>query len=574
VLLALALALALVPTNASSAPALGQRAAAESVVDASINAPTAALADVVLDGRSLTISDVLSVARENAGVIVALEALDRVQQSFDLLLAAAGQDIPIYGLNRGVGENKDKTIFSGSLGAEARQASERFNANNLRATSAGVGPEASDEVVRATLVIRLNTILSGYTGAQPVVAERYRDFINLGIYPVMPTRASVGEADITILSHIGLAMMGEGEVHFRGQRMPAAQALQEAGLAPLAPFGKDSLVIMSSNAYAAALAAFATHDASRLLDAAEQTFALSLEGLNGNVAPFLQPVQDIRPFASQAVAAADIRGHLEGSYLWEPSSQRALQDPLSFRTASHVFGVARENVQELEDLLTVQLNSSDDNPASIPGIAPPPGVTPQERSYYVTTGSVPGAVIPTSNFEPLHWVVPLQSLGVALSHVSRTSAARTTRLGSPEFTHLSRFLAPDDTTLAYSAVQKVYVALDAEIQELMIPVSTNALPVAGDIEDTGTNSTFAAARVSQIVDDLYYITGLELMHAAQAVDLRRRANPSLALGRGTSTLRTSYREVVPFLDQDRPLTPDIEASYQFLRRLAADPRPF
>src|SRR5262249_54829538 len=158
-------------------------------------------------------------------------------------------------------------IFSGTLSAEAREASERFNANNLRATSAGVGPEATEAVVRAAMVIRLNTILVGYTGAQVQVAERYRDFLNLGIHPVMPTRASVGEADITILSHIGLAMMGEGEVRFRGQRMPAAQALQQAGLAPLVPFGKDSLVIMSSNAYAAAMAIFAAHDAGGLLSA-------------------------------------------------------------------------------------------------------------------------------------------------------------------------------------------------------------------------------------------------------------------------------------------------------------------
>ena len=336
---------------------------------------------------------------------------------------------------------------------------------------------------------------------------------------------------------------------------------------------KDSLVIMSSNAYAAALAAFAAHDADRLVAAAQKTFALSLEGLNGNVAPFLPAVHEIRPYTSQGRAAAAILGHLDGSYLWDQSPQRALQDPLSFRTASHVFGVAQENVDALRELLTIQLNSSDDNPASIPGIRPPVGASDQVRSYFVTTGRVQGAVIPTANFEPLPWVVPLESLGIALSHVSRTSAARSTRLGTPEFTHLSRFLAPDDVTLAYSAVQKVYAALDAENQELNVPVSTNALPLAGDIEDTATSSTAAAVRVLHIVDNLYYITGLELMHAAQAVDLRRRDSPTIALGRGTRELLTSYREVVPFLDRDRALTPDVEASYRFLRQLAPDERP-
>jgi histidine ammonia-lyase len=525
---------------------------------------------VRLDGHSLTIPAVIDVAREGAEVTIAPGSMERVRQSFDLLLAAAAQDIPIYGLNRGVGENKDKTIFSGDIDPEARQASERFNASNLRATSAGVGPEVSEEVVRAAMVIRLNTLLVGYTGAQPQLAERYRDFLNLRIHPVMPSRASVGEADITILSHIGLAMMGEGEVIYAGQRMPADQALRGAGLAPFVPFGKDSLVIMSSNAYAAALAAFAVQDGEHALAVARKVSALSLEGLNGNVAPFLPAVHAIRPYAAQGRAAAGILAELDGSYLWQISEQRALQDPLSFRTMSHVFGVADDDLRTMKELLAIQINSSDDNPASIPGIAPPPNAPPQLRFYYVTTGPVQGAVIPTSNFEPLPWVVPLESLGIALSHVSRTSAARITRLGTAEFTHLSRFLAPDETTLAFSAVQKVYAALDAENQELNDPVSTSPLPVAGDIEDTATNSTSAATRLLQMIDNLYYIAGLELMHASQAVDLRRRDIPALALGRGTGPLHSGYREVVPFLDQDRPLTPDIQASYVFLRQLSVE----
>jgi histidine ammonia-lyase len=569
-LLALALTLAVLdrpPAGAGEASGVRETAGVPSRAG---QRPEVAAARVVLDGRSLTIPQVMAVARGNAEVSLDPEAMRRVRQSFDLLLGAAEQGIPIYGLNRGVGENKDKTIFSGAMNPEARRASERFNANNLRATSAGVGPEASEELVRAAMVIRLNTILVGYTGARPVVAERYRDFLNLRIHPVMPTRASVGEADITILAHIGLAMMGEGEVIYAGRRMPAGAALGEAGLEPLVPFAKDALVIMSSNAYAAALAAFAVGDAEHLLAVTRKVLGLSLEGLNGNLAPYLPVVNAVRPYAAQGRAAAGILAELEGSYLWQPSGRRALQDPLSFRTASQVLGVAEESVGRLKEMLAIQINSSDDNPASIPGIAPPPDVQSQVRSYYVTTGAVRGAVIPTANFEPLPWVVPLESLGIALSHVSGASAARSTRLGTAEFTRLSRFLSPDDTTLAYSAVQKVYAALDLENQELSKPVSRNPLPLAGDIEDTGTSSAAAAQRVLRIVDNLYYVIGLELMHAAQAVDLRRRADPGLALGGGTGALLQSFRQVVPFLDHDHPLTPNIRASYRFLRQLDID----
>jgi histidine ammonia-lyase len=519
---------------------------------------------VELDGRSLTIDDVVRVATRNAGVVIAPSALARVQRSFDLLLAAADVDIPIYGLNHGVGQNKDRTVFRGRLDAEARRLSEEFNQRNLRATSAGAGPTAPVSRVRAAMLIRLNTMLFGQTGARPRVAELYREFLNHGIHPLLPTRASVGEADITILAHVGLAMMGEGTVEYRGRHVPAAEALRAAGLPPLVPFGKDSLAIMSSNAYAAAVAVLAVHEADRVLEASLKVFALSLEALNGNVSPFLEPVYAIRPYGPQGDAAATIRSELHGSYLWSRSAQRALQDPLSFRTASHVIGGARQHLAALKALLLVQMNSSDDNPAVIPDIAPPGGASEQVLSYYVRTGPVRGAVIPNANFEPLPWVLPLQSLNVALSHVSRSAAARITRLGAPEFTRLSRFLAPDDTTLAYSAIQKVYAALDAEIQALSVPVSKDSLPLAGDIEDTATNSVDAAARLRRIVEDLYYVVGIELMHAAQAIDLRRRGDPALQLGRGTGALYAAFRRVVPFLDRDRPLTPDIAASARFL----------
>ncbi len=536
--------------------------------------PAAARDDgVSLDGKSLTIEQVIQVAAQFSPVAIAPSAMQRVGRSFQLVLAAAEQGIPIYGVNRGVGQNKDKAIFSGALDAEQRKASLRFNANNLRATSAGAGPDSPEIEVRAAMLIRLNTMLVGQSGAQPRVAELYRDFLNHGIHPVLPTHASVGEADITILAHIGLAMMGEGEVIYGGHRMPAAQALAEAQVEPLQPFAKDSLAIMSSNAYAAAVAVLALHDAEALLSLSPKVFALSLEALNGNVSPFLESVHSVRPYATQGKVAAAIRHELEGSFLWSRDDKRALQDPLSYRTASHVLAVAVDALATLREGLLVQINSSDDNPAVIPGIRPEAGAPAQVRAYYVERDDLYGAVIPTANFEPLPWVVPLEASGIALSHVSRTAAARITRLGAPEFTKLSRFLTPDDETLAYPAIQKAYAALDAEIQGLSGPVSTNLVPLAGDIEDTATNSVDAAGRLRRIVDDLYGIVAIELMHAAQAIDLRLRADRSLTLGRGSGALFHSFRGQVSFLGRDRALTPDIAVSTRFLRLLGRSVSP-
>jgi histidine ammonia-lyase len=310
----------------------------------------------------MKLRDVVSVARDGACVSVQQSAMQRVQQSFDVLLEAAREDKPIYGLTRGVGENEDKTVFpGGQITAEGRRLSEKFNANLLRVQATATGPPAPAPVVRAAMAIRLNAMLIGHTGVERIVVQGFEDFLNHGITPVVPTQGTVGEADIDILAHIGLALMGEGDVYYGGKTIPAADALRMAGLTPLVPFGKDALSIFSSNAYSAAIAILATADAEHMLARAQQVFAVSLEGVNGNIAPFLAAVQDARAFPGQAAAAADVRDDLAGSYLFSLDPARALQDPLSYRTFSHVVGSAEDILGRLDSQLVTQINTTDDN---------------------------------------------------------------------------------------------------------------------------------------------------------------------------------------------------------------------
>jgi histidine ammonia-lyase len=545
---------------------------------------------VLLDGHNLLFDDVVRVAAGDYRVAIAPPALELMQKSFELVLAAEKQGIPIYGLNRGVGLNKDRPI------KDTKKASEEFNINNLRATSAGVGPDAPEILVRAAMVIRLNTMLLGRTGARPQVAELYSEFLNKKIHPVLPSRASLGEGDIIILAHVGLAMMGEGDVIYAKAgggvrtRMTAQEALADANIVPLVPFAKDSLAIMSSNAYTAAVAILAALDVQRLLTTAPGVFALSLEGLHGNIAPFLKPAQDVRGYASSQKWAAKILDQLEGSFLWECTSktgapvacddeERPLQDPLSYRDGSYVLAAADDALTTLLQTLATQINSSDDNPAVILGIRPDADAAVKVRAYYVECDSGSdlqgcadkpyGAVIPTANFDPLPWVVPLQTTSLALGHVSRAAVARITRISQPEFTGLSRFLTPElDKTLGFSAIHQTFAALDAEIQGLISPVSTQTLWTVVDIDDIATSSLDAANRLQRIVDSVFPIFGIELLHAAQAIDLRRREYPSLKIGAGSSYYYQGLRSRVPFLDRDRPLTPDIAAATSWLRSSA------
>ena len=296
---------------------------------------------VTLDGKSLTAAQVLAVARQDCAVAIAPAAARRAARAYDLLLAYARLDKPVYGLNRGVGLNKDQTIFQGGeISPEVRRLSEQFNRNLLHSHSAAYGAEAPRDVTRAAMLIRLNTALFGGSGMQPAVLEQYAAFLNRDVTPVMLGEGSVGQADITILPQIGLVMMGEGEAWHGGRRMDAEQALREAGLAAVRPFGKDALSMVSSNAYGAALAVLAAHDARALLAQADAVAALSLEGLDGNLAPLLAPAQAQRPYAGQRQTAERMLGLLRGSALWKRDPQRPLQDPLSFRTVSQVHGLS------------------------------------------------------------------------------------------------------------------------------------------------------------------------------------------------------------------------------------------
>lgn len=488
---------------------------------------------LVLDGRSLTVQDVYTVAYGGRPIQIAEEAMARVRASRELIFELADQDVPVYGLNRGVGWNKDKVID--------KEFFERFNRNLILSHSAGVGAEAAEEEVRAVMLVRLNSLLLGCTGVQPAIVERYMEFLNLGIHPVLPLKGSVGAADITTLSHIGLAFIGEGEVKVNGERLTTGSALYKEGLKPLVLGPKDGLAIVSSNALSAGTGALALHACEELLELADIVYALSLEALRGNVSPLDEAVHLVRPYQGQLKSVAHVRDILEQSDLWESNQADSLQDPLSFRGGCQIHGAAYDALHYTKEQLQIHLNSSDDNPC----------VLLEEKR-----------ILSCANFESVSWTLGFEMLGSALHHVSKNACYRTIKLGTPSFTGLSRFLTADeDKSIGYCTVQKTITALDAEIRHLSNPASADYFSLAGDIEDHAANSPYVVAKTRDIIDRLYYIIGIEALHAVQAIDLRQ----GLQLGRGTKAAYESIRSVVPFLAEDRNLCIDIEQVYQLFK---------
>ena len=518
-------------------------------------------ASITLDGENLTSKDIAYISN-GAKVDISKKAMQKVKKAHEILLSAAKDGQKIYGLTVGVGLNKDRSFVDakGNLDAEVIEASTKFNIGLIHAHCGGVGEDMPLKTARAVLATRLNNMLFAGAGVQEEVISLYKEFLNQDIIPVMPSVGSMGEADITILGHVGLAMLGEGEVYYKGEKMVAAQALKKAGLKPLSPFGKDSLSILSSNAYSAALASLALEDLKHADKMSKLVFALSLEALNGNVAPFSSEAASLRPFPQFEATAKQIREILKDSYLWDKDDTRALQDPLSYRDASYFFAAMSSSIQSLESLMKIQLNSSDDNPGIFIG-EQPAGAKFQESKLF-TKG---GAVVPTSNFEPLLWVIEFEKASIVLAHNSKASSLRTIKLSDDNFTHLSRFLGTDKTVHAFGAMQKPFVALAGENEFLANPASLDYVPVAGNIEDVATNAPFVMQKFSKQIENFYSILGMELIHAAQAIDLRMQQNPNLKLSAQTKKLYDEYRKVVKFMDTDRPLTGDFRNSAKFLK---------
>lgn len=531
-------------------------------------AGTAYAGTVTLDGHHLTMAQAWEVANGESDVQIAPQAKDWVINSHKLVMAAAAQGKPVYGLTTGVGLNKDKKLFTahGELTKEVVDASRAFNYNALRAHSAGIGPMMPENLARLSMVIRLNTLLSGQSGAQYRVAELYRDFLNKHITPQIPSRGTIGEADILLASHVGSVMIGEWKAKVDGKVVTGAEALKMKGITPLVPEGKDALAILSNSSVAMAYALEGYKDAYQVVKTTPVVFGLSLEGLNGNVAPILPQTVGVRPFPGLANAATSMRVALKGSYLWQPNADRPLQDPLSYRTTVYVLAEADNALKDLKKVIDVQINSGDDNPATILNASQDyRAESKQVANYFVDGKDVKGAIIPSANFEVLPVALALERTSLAVAHLSHNAVQRTIHLSDEHFTGLTRFLtALGNKGHAFGAIQKAFMGMHVDTMALAQPVSLYGMPVAGDIEDTFTQILQCGQRLAQISENTTNVYALELIHAAQAIDLRRQKMGNFAMSSETEKLYNDFRKVSPYVSQDRQFTPDIAAAEKII----------
>jgi histidine ammonia-lyase len=430
----------------------------------------------------------------------------------------------IYGLTTGLGASVDTMLPPADIVA--------FQARAVLGRSVAVGPALPREVVRAAMFVRIAKMAAGGSGVSPHVADGLIALINAGVHPQVPSVGSIGAADLALCAHLASALMGLGQAEHQGEVMAACRALARAGLRPLELGAKDGLALMSSNAFSVGAGALLVTDAAAVLAALNIAAALAIEAFRASVSPIDARVQRSRPAPGQEQAAAMLRMLLADSALWQPGQARRVQDPLCFRCVAPVHGATLAAIGQARHTLEIELASGGDNPLILGD----------------------GDILSTGNFDVTALTLEFERLGQALAHAAALCADRSLKLMSPLFSDLPRFLSPlGATRTGFATVQKTMAALDAEIRHQALPASLGVRAVADGVEDHAGMALLVVEKAQRIVGHLRLLAAIELMVAAQAIDLR-----PVPLGAPLRAAYEAVRGAVAMLEEDRVTGPDIE----------------
>lgn len=537
--------------------ALALSASSAAAADYHAITPSRAAETVVLTGHDLTLEGVVKVARDGARVVLSAEARQRSADAYGLLLEAAAEGVPVYWFNRGAGAGRERYIFRGDpLTPENKSLIEARQLAIFRHGALfGLGPEVSEEeIVRAMMLVRANTMT--YEAASPALTQRLLDLLNERITPVVAARGTVGEGDLGPLGNVGAAMVGAGSAYYRGERMPAAEALKRAGLAPLQPFAADDSELQSSNAYATGQAALLLYDAREALTWADLTYAIDLNGMNSSISPLSRPVQANRPFPWLNWDAARVLDMLKGSYLFQRDEARIIQDPESLRASSVRQGAAWQSWAQLRTDLLLQVNSSDHNPAVRVGLSPSDAwelATPQLEQYYVKGGphshGLHGFIVSNANWDPYPLANDLEAFSIALANLDVVIDQRQQRFSNTFFTVISPAdeLPVEPGRLGFNlGGEYVCASLMQEVEGLMNPVPPEGNALVRNVEDLQAQTRLKVVRARQIVADTIDLLAEDLLTGTYWLDLRKRQDPARSFGAAADAIQAAFRAAVPF----------------------------
>jgi histidine ammonia-lyase len=486
-------------------------------------------ARVLIDGETLTLEEVARVARAEALVQLSPSALQRVERARALVERIVASDEPVYGINTGFGKLAEVRIDR----ADLRQ----LQCNLLRSHAAGVGSPLSIAEARALLLLRANVLAKGFSGIRLPTLSLAIEMLNRGVVPVVPERGSVGASgDLAPLAHLALTLIGEGEAYFDETRLPSREALSRAGLAPVSLEAKEGLALVNGTQAMTAVGVLALLQSEALADVADIAGAMTLEGLLGSHKPFLPEIQSVRPHRGQVACAQHLRKCLADSELVVSHANCSkIQDPYSLRCMPQVHGAARDGFTFARGVLEVEVNGATDNPL-----------------VFVDAD----AIVSGGNFHGQPISLALDVLAIGLTQLSTISERRVEQLVNPSLSGLPPFLAKSSgLNSGFMIAQVTSAALVAESRILCHPASVDSIPSSAGREDHVSMGMTAALKARQIVEHTRACLAIELLAAAQAIDMRL----PLKAGRGVRAAHQLIRSRVPTMDADRELHLDIES---------------
>ena len=494
-----------------------------------------------ISGQTLTLLDIEHVAYDGQQIRLSKPACTVIDGAALFVAEQARSGRAVYGVTTGFGANRDTTIDP----AEA----ETLQENLLVSHACGVGAPFPTEVVRAMLLLRTNALMHGFSGIRSSTLQTLAEMLNRGVHPVVPEFGSVGASgDLCPLAHMCLPLIGQGEAEWKGEILPGGEAMKRAGLQPLRLTFKEGLALLNGTQAMTALGIIACRRLRGLLDIADAAAALSLESVAGRSGALDSRLHALRRRRGQIDAARNVRILVEGSELLDapegtiPGKQEYVQDSYCLRCAPQVHGAARDVCSHVQDVLVNEANAVTDNPLVF-----------TDTEEMISGGNFHGAPV----------AMALDYLKVAISEIGNISERRSAKLVDKAFNEgLPAFLVyRPGLNSGHMIPQYVAAALVSECKVLAHPSSVDSIPTSANMEDHVSMGCHAGRHALLMIGYAEQIVSIELMIAAQALDLRAPAKP----GHGSREVLAAIREVVPFMKQDRVLYHDINAVETLVR---------
>ena len=448
-----------------------------------------------------------------------------------------GHDEPIYGINTGFGSLYNVKISNENLA--------KLQENLVKSHACGTGSTVPDNIVKIMLLLKIQSLSYGHSGVQLKTVERLIDFYNNDILPVVYTQGSLGASgDLAPLAHLSLPLLGEGEVIADGFRQPSSKVLEKMGWEPVVLQSKEGLALLNGTQFMSAYGVCILMQAIKLCYMADLVGTISLEAFDGRIEPFNELIHMVRPHKGQIITARRVNELLEGSEIIS-QYKKHVQDPYSFRCMPQVHGASKDAIDYVKKVFRTEINSVTDNP-----------------NIFIESDQI----ISGGNFHGQPLALALDFLGIALAELGNISERRTYQLisglrGLPPF-----LVADPGLNSGFMIPQYTAASIVSQNKQLATPASIDSIVSSNGQEDHVSMGANAATKTLAILENLERILAIELMNASQALEFRRPLQSSEFI---ESFIRT-YRDEVPFVENDRILHYDIENTVAFINGLQLD----